>query len=268
MKLEQAWLWLTLTFLTASTALGCQQKQAAEAEARAAAASASAAAELSKLKKLEAKVAFRRLEVRRRLEEGYEKPKESSIGPCPAELETTLQNKTARRLVLRVNDTRPGARDLLPLRMTRPLETRELDALDRYYTPGSSPALVRRPLRDEGAANEALALLDSIERQPLAGVLHVTAFIAPRWQLKKDQRGYEWVAGWMFALFSIHRIEDGRALCSLKLEIKNDVSETSPRRALREQTRRELEVQLAERARADIEARLSTLHPLLELPLP
>ncbi|MEB2314166.1 MAG: hypothetical protein OZ921_19860 [Sorangiineae bacterium] len=120
----------------------------------------------------------------------------------------------ALELALTAVDERPGAKNVLPLVVTRALIAPEPAEL----------ALALEGIAPERAPGEALGEAEWLERRRYLGVYHVLDFGLPRRFHRPERRHAEWDAGRLDALFVIHDAASGAPLCQSRLTVHGDAT--------------------------------------------
>ncbi|MEZ4371214.1 MAG: hypothetical protein R3B07_10330 [Polyangiaceae bacterium] len=229
--------WLCLASLGAA---GCGDE--APAMAATSAASSQHDAELTSLTE---SVAFKRHEFEDRERVSWELPEKPTDSACPR---LARGDAEADQLVLLAEDARIDTRQLLPLRLTKQLTSRDLEALEPHYDPASKAGAKRR-LRSKRDGELALEKLKKVGKRRYAAVFHVTLYVEPHFFHNPKKRKPEWGPGLMLGWIAIHELGEPEAICQWSIDVRSDVSGASLARRLRETTRYELISDLGKRFR-------------------
>lgn len=234
----RSWSTLLVASLVATLCAACDD----DAPALSVSVSAERDQELSQLTD---RVAFRRHELETREQVNWELPRKPKDGVCPT---LARGDSEADELVLLARDARIDTRQLLPLRLTKQLTTRDFEALEPHYDPLSKAGAKRR-LRSKRDGELALEKLTRLAKRRYAAVFHVTHYVEPHFFHDPKKRKPEWAPGLLLGWIGIHELGEPEALCQWSIDVRSDTSQASLARRLRETTRHELVSDLGKRFR-------------------
>lgn len=184
---------------------------------------------------------------------------------CP---DQAIEGSSARAtLTLTTHDARYSARSLLPLRVTRPLESREAASLNRYFeadqTRLSSPLL--RELRSEADAEAVTRAIEQLEQRAFKGVFHIVLFKKPHLIRKQNRRRREWTKGVLQAWLVVYDIDASEPLCQTRVTAVSDVDDEPISIRLRAETQRKLVAELGHQLRREARHALASISQTLTI---
>lgn len=191
------------------------------------------------------RVAFKRHEIENRERVSWELPNKPNDSACP---NLARGDSDADQLVLLTEDDRIDTRQLLPLRLTKQLTSRDLEALEPHYDP-TSKAGAKRRLRSRRDGELALDKLGHLAKRRFAAVFHVKLYVEPHFFHNPKKRKPEWGPGLMLGWVAIHELGEPEALCQWSIDVRSDISDAPLARRLRESTRHDLMSDLGKRFR-------------------
>jgi hypothetical protein len=185
-------------------------------------------------------------------------PKKLQRVECPDDaIAKDAPSDDERTLVLRAQDSRWEKRSLLPLRVTRELASVDAPALEARLIATDAPL-------PPGTESQ----IEWLSKRRYVGAFHVLDYSGPHVIHRLGHAKPEWVAGWMLAYLVVHEAETGRALCSVQIHVKNDVSEAPLTKRRRSDVTDSLSSDLGKKLRDEAPAALGSISKVLLLEAP
>jgi hypothetical protein len=169
--------------------------------------------------------------------------------------------------VLASLDVRVQTRNLIPRRVSERLETGE-SALLATVGETSPTENVQKRAKESPLSASSLTRddLERIEKQRYLGVFYVTQYQGPALILRVGKIRREWFEGSLAARFVLFDTQTRKAVCSVALHAKNDVSEAPIRSRLQADTRARLERALGDALRQQAQQAIAASAPSLSWP--
>lgn len=189
---------------------------------------------------------------------------------CPdPEIALRATGAAARQLVLTTQDSRYEAHSLLPLRLTRELQTDPEGRLHEFFEPdGQQPfsSTLDKLLKSPEHGQAAEQTLSDLEQQAYKGVFHITQYKKPHLIRKKGKRRREWTRGLLRAWLVVYDIDSSEALCQVEIITFSDVSDEPLSIRLRAETQQRLVRELGQQLRSEAALALASVSHTLTLP--
>jgi hypothetical protein len=191
---------------------------------------------------------------------------------CPdAEIAARAAGAAARKLVLDTQDSRYEARSLMPLRLTRQLQSEPERCVQEFFEPDDQQpfaASLDKRLKSLEHGLAAEKMVSELERRTYKGVFHITQFKKPHLIRKKGRHRREWTRGLLRAWLVVYDIDSSDALCQAEVVTLNDVTDEPLSIRLRAETQRRLVRELGQQLRGEAETALAFMSHTLTLPAP
>jgi hypothetical protein len=235
-------------------------------EPRAAARAASGASDGPNVRALSMRLAYQRGKLEQRFEQPLILPDKRPPKTCPdAKIEDHAPDAPSRMLVVRTEDARPQAKNLLPLQLSEELRSHDFDRLEKLFLPTSGGGALRMlaNVRDfETAQNE----LEVLSRRRYRAQFLVTDYRNPRLVYKVTKNRREWLPGVIAARLVIFELDSERAICESLLVAVNDTRQAPTTFRSQENTRNRLVKMLAHLLQEQAVIALSRMTSTLRYP--
>jgi hypothetical protein len=221
----------------------------------------------SRVRELSLKLAYERGKLERRFNQRLTVPNRRPPKRCPdGDIAEHAKDRASRTLVVRSEDARHEAKNLLPLKLVDQLRSNEFDELEQGFVPATAEDGALRLLGSVTLFEPARAELEMLSKRRYRAEFLVTDYRGPRLIYKLGKNRREWLAGVIATRLLIFEIDKEQALCETMLRAVNDTNQVPTSLRLQESTRSLLIRELGHRLQNEAVAALSRMTNTLSFP--